>query len=116
MCYVLRRPQFIRESRKPSKELPFYAHVGITFGTLVLVTLVALFLSNIGIAMSFAGTTIVPILCYIFPTIALWKLHRLQPEQISTKLLIIVSSSGLIVSFIAVLGFIEQIMIILQLT
>merc|ERR550534_530777 len=107
--FAYRRPRHIRErSRPPAAQLQVYAHVVLTLGILALATLGALFVPNIGVVMAFIGSTILPAVCYVFPTLALWRLRQIVPKHfIPTKLLAIVTFSGLLATVTSVLGIVQ---------
>jgi len=112
--FAFRRPKYIREvNKRSSKELPLFAHLLVTLCLLIVICIASLFFPNLGTVMGFLGSTIFPLVGYIFPMLSVWKLRVLEPTQISNKLLVIVSISGLAVSVIAVFGLIEQLLIIM---
>jgi len=112
LAFVRPRPKFIRrqrEAKHPQKRLPMWCNVIITFTLLFVEAFASLYISNIGVVLAFLGSTAFPACCYVFPTFALWKVHRQYPhdKEIDTKLLVIVTFSAVVVTGSGVLGLLK---------
>jgi len=86
--------------------LPMWANFIITFILLTIEVSISLYMTSIGTVLAFSGMLPFPIVCYVFPTLALWKLHAHYPddEDINFKLLLISTTSTLLVCVLGVIG------------
>jgi len=96
------------------RKLPMWANLIITFGFLAIEVSVSLYMSNIGVVLAFIGMSCYPLGCYLFPTLALWKLHAQYPkdEDINCKLLFIVTTSTVIVCILGLIGLLVEFQVI----
>jgi len=92
------------------RKLPMWANFIITFGFLAIEVYISLYISNMGAALAFMGMSAYPVGCYLFPTLALWKLHLQNPEDedINYKLLFIVTNSTAVVCVLAFIGLLVE--------
>jgi len=111
LAFAAHRPLCIRQQseKHPKKELPFWANCLITFTLLFIEALVSMSIENIGVVLAFMGSTAFPVCCYVFPTFALWTVHKKYPDDknIDTKLLVIVTTSAILVSVFGALGLLK---------
>jgi len=86
--------------------LPYWANFIITFSLLTIEVSISLYMTNIGTVLAFSGMLPFPIVCYVFPTLALWKLKANYPEDedINFKLLFISTTATLLVCVLGLIG------------
>jgi len=91
---------------KLERRLPMWGNLIITFGLLTIEVSISLYMSNVGSVLAFIGMLPYPLVCYVFPTLALWKLHAYYPEDedINCQLLFIVTTSTLLVCAFGLIG------------
>lgn len=113
IAFAKHRPKLVRinsERLNPPQHLPLWGNFLVTFLLLSIEAIISLYVNNIGVVMTLLGSTTFPVCCYVFPTFALWKVHKQNPldKDIDNKLLIIVTGSTILVSISGVLGLLEQ--------
>jgi len=103
-----------KKSAEFERRLPMWANFIITFGFLAIEVFVSLYISNIGVVLAFIGMSFYPLGCYLFPTLALWKLRAHYPEDndINYKLLFIVTTSTVIVCILGLIGLLVEFKVI----
>jgi amino acid permease len=114
LAFAAHRPLDAKKKTEATRQLSIGANLIICLAFLSLEAFVSLYISNIGVVLAFLGSTNFPICCYIFPTLALWKLRAQCPndKDINSKLLVIVTSSTVIVSMLGVVGLLVQFKIV----
>jgi len=94
--------------------LPRWTNFIITISLLTIEVFISLYMSNIGTVLAFAGMLPFPLICYVFPALALWKLHAQYPENedINFKLLFICTTSTVLVCVLGFIGLLVQFKVI----